>query len=245
MPMVSQLLLCCQAPKTLRKYGSKYKHEATTSKSSAAQGEELADSNSDVDADTDILPAAVARKLPKKSDFRLWIPMSMGNSAPNAHRHPRMVVEIPHLSSSNMGLPIHKPPPTILSRQSIPRMSLVSSIAHRSSPVAARTSPDPPTIPSRQSIPRVSPVSSITHRSSPVAAQTSPHPSHAEQNDEQGSANASSDSEDYHSGRFTNDQITWAQSKCLDFFQELDAKAREWKQSLESVRRIALAAAPS
>ncbi|KAF9507718.1 hypothetical protein BS47DRAFT_1366477 [Hydnum rufescens UP504] len=55
-----------QAPKTLRKYGSEYKHKATTSKSSAAQGEELPDSNSDVDADTDILPAAVARKSPKK-----------------------------------------------------------------------------------------------------------------------------------------------------------------------------------
>ncbi|KAF9518615.1 hypothetical protein BS47DRAFT_1358705 [Hydnum rufescens UP504] len=61
-----------QVPKTLRKYGSKYKHEATTSKSSAAQGEELADSNSDVDADTDILPAAVARKSPKKCLDFFW-----------------------------------------------------------------------------------------------------------------------------------------------------------------------------
>ncbi|KAF9521047.1 hypothetical protein BS47DRAFT_1357000 [Hydnum rufescens UP504] len=121
----------CQAPKTLRKYGSKYKHKATTSKSSAAQGEELADSNSDL-----LLPES----------------------------HPR----------------------------------------------------------------------SITHRSLPVAAQTSPHPSHAEQDDEQGSANAGSDSEDYHGGRFTNDQITWARSKCLNFFRELDAKAREWKWSPES-----------
>ncbi|KAF9507715.1 hypothetical protein BS47DRAFT_1398403 [Hydnum rufescens UP504] len=237
-----------QVPKTLRKYGSKYKHEATTSKSSTAQGEELADSNSDVDTDTDILPAAVARKSPKKVGGNARRPTSHaerllladsdvdGDSAPNARHHPRMVVEIPHSSSSNMGLPIHKPLPTILSRQSIPRMSLVSSIAHRSSPVAAQTSPDLPTIPSRQSIPHVSPVSSITHRSSPVAAQTSPHPSHAEQNDEQGSANTSSDSEDYHGGQFTNDQITWARSKCLDFFWELDAKAREWKWSPESVR---------
>ncbi|KAF9506177.1 hypothetical protein BS47DRAFT_1367555 [Hydnum rufescens UP504] len=237
-----------QAPKTLRKYGSKYKHEATTSKSLAAQGEELAGSNSDVDADTNILPAAVAQKLPKKVGGNARRPTSHaeqlsladsdvdGDSAPNARHHLRMVVKIPHLSSSNMGLPIHKPPPTILSHQSIPHMSLVSSIAHRSSPVAAQTSPNLPTIPSRQYIPHVSPVSSITHRSLPVTAQTSPHLSHAEQNDEQGSANAGSDSEDYHSGWFTNDQITWVQSKCLDFFWELDAKAREWKWSLESVR---------
>ncbi|KAF9515767.1 hypothetical protein BS47DRAFT_1391407 [Hydnum rufescens UP504] len=100
----------CQAPKTLRKYGSKYKHEATTSKSSAAQGEELADSNSDVDADTDILPAAVARKLPKKvsgnarrltshaEQLLLTDSDVDGDSAPNACHHPRMVIEIPHLS---------------------------------------------------------------------------------------------------------------------------------------------------
>jgi hypothetical protein len=50
----------CHVPKTLRKYGSKYKHEATASKSSAAQGEELADSNSDVDTDTETLLASIA-----------------------------------------------------------------------------------------------------------------------------------------------------------------------------------------
>ncbi|KAF9504097.1 hypothetical protein BS47DRAFT_1401752 [Hydnum rufescens UP504] len=138
-----------QAPKTLRKYGSKYKHKATPSKSLVAQGEELADSNSDVDTNTNILPAAVARKLLKKVSGNARRPTSHaeqlslmdsnvdGDSAPNAHHHLRMVIEIPHSSSSNMGLPIHKPPPTILSRQSIPCMSLVSSIAHRSLPVTA------------------------------------------------------------------------------------------------------------
>ncbi|KAF9516153.1 hypothetical protein BS47DRAFT_1360547 [Hydnum rufescens UP504] len=71
-----------QAPKTLRKYGSKYKHEATTSKSSAAQGEELVDSNSDVDADTDILPAAVAQKLPKKVALHIEAHLSLHEQVP-------------------------------------------------------------------------------------------------------------------------------------------------------------------
>jgi hypothetical protein len=46
-------------------------------------------------------------------------------------------------------------------------------------------------------------------------------------------------------GRFSADQIKWAHAKCEEFLAELDAKAKEWHRSPESVRRIALAMAPS
>ncbi|KAF9510247.1 hypothetical protein BS47DRAFT_1396172 [Hydnum rufescens UP504] len=49
----------------------------------------------------------------------------------------------------------------------------------------------------------------------------------------------------HHGGRFSIDQIKWAHVKCEEFFAELDAKAKESNQSLESVRRIALAISPS
>ncbi|KAF9511327.1 hypothetical protein BS47DRAFT_1363848, partial [Hydnum rufescens UP504] len=46
-------------------------------------------------------------------------------------------------------------------------------------------------------------------------------------------------------GRFSIDQIKWAHAKCEEFFAELDAKAKEWNRSPESVRHIALAISPS
>lgn len=49
----------------------------------------------------------------------------------------------------------------------------------------------------------------------------------------------------HHGGRFSADQIKWAHAKCEEFLAELDAKAKEWHRSPESVRRIALAMAPS
>src|ERR1700676_5043821 len=199
-------------PKTLKKYGSKYKY---ASKSSALQ-RELADSSSNADTDNDTLPAAVSRKLPKNVGGNAGSATSHtvtavdsdvnGDSAPNALCHPRMVVEISHSSSSHMGLPIHKTPPSIPSHQSTPHMGPVS--------IAPNSDDGSP----------------------PVAGGIHPDLPPAEQNDVQDHANASSDSEDYHGGWFTNDQIIWARSKCIDFFRELDAKAREWKRSPESVR---------
>ena len=49
----------------------------------------------------------------------------------------------------------------------------------------------------------------------------------------------------HRSGQFSADQIKWSHAKCEEFLAELDAKAKEWHQSPESVRRIALAMAPS
>ncbi|KAF9504515.1 hypothetical protein BS47DRAFT_1368725 [Hydnum rufescens UP504] len=49
----------------------------------------------------------------------------------------------------------------------------------------------------------------------------------------------------HHSGQFSINQIKWAHAKCEEFFAELDAKAKEWNQSLESVWHIALAVSPS
>ncbi|KAF9504986.1 hypothetical protein BS47DRAFT_1368401 [Hydnum rufescens UP504] len=46
-------------------------------------------------------------------------------------------------------------------------------------------------------------------------------------------------------GQFSAKQVAWAQNRCIEFLVDLDAKAKEWKRSPESVRRIALAAAPS
>ncbi|KAF9512337.1 hypothetical protein BS47DRAFT_1363241 [Hydnum rufescens UP504] len=46
-------------------------------------------------------------------------------------------------------------------------------------------------------------------------------------------------------GRFSAEQVAWAQNQCIEFLVDLDAKAKEWKRSPESVRRIALVAAPS
>ncbi|KAF9511901.1 hypothetical protein BS47DRAFT_1363541 [Hydnum rufescens UP504] len=46
-------------------------------------------------------------------------------------------------------------------------------------------------------------------------------------------------------GRFSAEQVAWAQNRCIEFLADLDAKAKEWKRSPESVRCIALAAAPS
>ncbi|KAF9517746.1 hypothetical protein BS47DRAFT_1359509 [Hydnum rufescens UP504] len=46
-------------------------------------------------------------------------------------------------------------------------------------------------------------------------------------------------------GQFSIDQIKWAHAKCEEFFAELDAKAKEWNRSPESVRHIALAVSPS
>ncbi|KAF9504577.1 hypothetical protein BS47DRAFT_1401260 [Hydnum rufescens UP504] len=46
-------------------------------------------------------------------------------------------------------------------------------------------------------------------------------------------------------GWFSIDQIKWAHAKCEEFFAELDAKAKEWNRSLESVQHITLAISPS
>ncbi|KAF9503478.1 hypothetical protein BS47DRAFT_1369507 [Hydnum rufescens UP504] len=46
-------------------------------------------------------------------------------------------------------------------------------------------------------------------------------------------------------GQFSIDQIKWAHAKCEEFFAELDAKAKVWNQSPESVRCITLAVSPS
>jgi hypothetical protein len=49
----------------------------------------------------------------------------------------------------------------------------------------------------------------------------------------------------HHGGQFSIDQIKWAYTKCEEFFAELDAQAKEWNQSPESVQCITLAISPS
>ncbi|KAF9507990.1 hypothetical protein BS47DRAFT_1398194 [Hydnum rufescens UP504] len=46
-------------------------------------------------------------------------------------------------------------------------------------------------------------------------------------------------------GQFSAEQVAWAQNRCIKFLADLDAKAKEWKRSPESIRHIALVAAPS
>ncbi|KAF9515773.1 hypothetical protein BS47DRAFT_1391269 [Hydnum rufescens UP504] len=46
-------------------------------------------------------------------------------------------------------------------------------------------------------------------------------------------------------GWFSAEWVAWAQNRCIEFLADLDAKAKEWKRSPESVRCIALVAAPS
>ncbi|KAF9504094.1 hypothetical protein BS47DRAFT_1369044 [Hydnum rufescens UP504] len=41
-------------------------------------------------------------------------------------------------------------------------------------------------------------------------------------------------------GWFSAEQVAWAQNQCIKFLVDLDAKAKEWKRSPESVRHIAL-----
>jgi hypothetical protein len=49
----------------------------------------------------------------------------------------------------------------------------------------------------------------------------------------------------HHGGWFLINQIKWAHAKCEEFFAKLDAKAKEWNRSPESVWCITLAISPS
>jgi hypothetical protein len=81
-------------------------------------------------------------------------------------------------------------------------------------------------------------------QSSPDDPNIGPAAEHRD-GDLHGHTEAESDAEVYRGGRFTQDQIALVRSKGLAFFSELDALAKDWKRSAESVRRVALAAAPS
>ncbi|KAF9520257.1 hypothetical protein BS47DRAFT_1357488 [Hydnum rufescens UP504] len=100
-------------------------------------------------------------------------------------------------------------------------------------PSSSRTSPSPPVL-----LPQSPPLPSF---SSPrLTTQT------ALDNTRNMDPDHVDDNEGMHlGGRFSAEQVAWAQNRCIEFLADLDAKAKEWKRSPESVRRIALAAAPS
>lgn len=203
--------------------------------------------NSDDDSEPDNLPVAVARKSPKKagssnSKAKTAIPriesdvdtdgvsdVSNDESTPAKDRNARMVVEIrrffraPEPSSSSE--------PPLTTRPTSVTPTVAPPTPHHFSPVLPSTNFD----------------NGDLHD----AEQSSPHDPNiglaAEHRDGdlRGHTEAESDAEVFRGGRFTQDQIALVRSKGLAFFAELDVLAKDWKRSAESVRRVALAAAPS
>ena len=216
-------------------------------KSFAIRTEGLRDSGDDTDPNNP--PAAVACKSPKKAG------MSNSNAKAISHtgddldvssdadadgesdavielttagknRSPRMVVEIPHFARRPATSSSLRPIPPVARPQPVTRPVPVT----RPTPVA----PPPP----------------VVFTPPPFNFEDPPNtrndsPAECRDDDQHGHTEADSDTETYRGGRFTQDQVALIRSKCDAFFGDLDALAKEWKRSVDSVRRVALATAPS
>jgi hypothetical protein len=114
---------------------------------------------------------------------------------------------------------------------------------HAAAPVSSSTRPqDPPVDPFSPTSPQSN---SFKPPSSPLPGPSDPFDSMAEGTAVRGAEDQDLEEEEnhgdasdviHHGGQFSIDQIKWAHAKCEEFFAELDAKAKEWNRSLESVR---------
>jgi hypothetical protein len=171
----------------------------------------------------------------------------------------RMVVEIPpfshdHVSSSSSRpTPFANPAMSTSTSTSLSRPRPVATPVASTSASSLRLPPVATPVASTTS-PPLSPVLSPVgfNRDSPAAPGLGSSPDdpndrpRREQNQiDEGHADADSDVEAYRGGRFTQDQIASIRARCDAFFADLDTLAKDWRRSMESVRQIALASAPS